>query len=547
MSNGAVEALAICGGATVNGTDVQESALVGTTLEGAYRITRPIGEGGMSAVYEAVQLRLNKRVAVKVMARELALNEEALARFHREAEITSHLGHPHLVTVMDFGTAPTGQPYLVMEYLEGTDLAQRIHQKGRLPLETAVHITKQAASALAVAHDQGVVHRDLKPENVFLVVLPDEPDFVKILDFGISKVRAARTQLTNASTIIGTPDYMSPEQATGMLDEIDHRTDQWALACIVWQMLSGRPPFAGDDVSAVFYQIIHLAPQPLRKRIPDLPPAVEAVLRRALSKNITDRYPSIRDFAHALEIAAVARPVEVALPPVQVPQDPSGRSGGAGEAPQKERRGQRERRRSNPAPPFPLAASRAGDHELEVATRASFRQKFKPIYAISAVALGLVLGAALFSYRVGKSAESAAPPTVARPAGASPSMASPPVVTDSPVPMPSAQTPAPSNPVAAVAAPDGSMAKSKKPGLDDIAWRPTVRAGKQKPEAGDDLVPDPSDPFAPPRRRIRSNPEGAGSAVPDSTDPFQPTRLASKHKAGRAGKADSDFVDPFGP
>jgi serine/threonine protein kinase len=172
MSNGAGDTLGVCGGATVEGTDARVSALAGTTLEGAYRITRPIGEGGMSAVYEAVQLRLNKRVAVKVMARELALNTEALARFQREAEITSHLRHPHLVTVMDFGTASTGQPYLVMEYLEGADLAQRIHQLGKLRLETAVHITTQIASALAAAHDQGVVHRDLKPANVFLVALP---------------------------------------------------------------------------------------------------------------------------------------------------------------------------------------------------------------------------------------------------------------------------------------------------------------------------------------------------------------------------------------
>jgi serine/threonine protein kinase len=396
MSNGEVEALGVCGDATVNGTDVRASDLVGTTLEGAYRITRPIGQGGMSAVYEAVQLRLNKRIAVKVMARELALNEEALARFHREAEITSHLGHPHLVSVMDFGMAPTGQPYLVMEYLEGTDLAHRIHDIGRLPIAAAVHITKQVASALAAAHEQGVVHRDLKPANVFLVALPGEPDFVKILDFGISKVRAARTQLTQASTIIGTPDYMSPEQATGLLDEIDHRTDQWALACMVWEMLSGRPPFAGDDVSAVFYQVIHLDPQPLGKRAPDLPPAVEAVLRRALSKSMTDRYSSMRDFAQALEAAAFARPAEAMPPPAQASPDPSGANHRAGDTRLTERRQpQRERRRLHPSSPVSRSAGEAGHHAPGGRTTASFRRKFKPLYALSAVAAGLVLGVVL--------------------------------------------------------------------------------------------------------------------------------------------------------
>jgi serine/threonine-protein kinase len=487
----------------------------------------------MSAVYEAVQLRLHKRVAVKVMARELALNEEALARFHREAEITSHLRHPHLVTVMDFGTAPTGQPYLVMEYLEGTDLADRIRQLGRLTLETAVHITKQFASGLAAAHDQGVVHRDLKPENVFLVALPGEPDFVKILDFGISKVRAARTQLTNASTIIGTPDYMSPEQATGMLDEIDHRTDQWALACIVWEMLSGRPPFAGDDVSAVFYQVIHLDPQPLGKRAPQLPPAVEAVLRRALSKSMTDRYPSMRGFAHALEIAAFARPAEATPPPARVSQDSSGRSSGVCGAPRKERRrAHLERRQSYQSTPCSRSDDEAGDDELEHATRASFGQKFKPIYAISAVAAGLVLGTALFLRHADQPAEATPPPMVARPAGAAPSGAAP---------------PAAPNPVAMAAAPTSGRSKSKKAGLDDIVGRPTLRTGKQRPEAGEALVLDPSDPFAPPRRRSRLNPEEAEAAVRDSADPFAPTRLAIKHKAGRAGKTDADFVDPFAP
>ena len=489
MSNGEVEALGVGGGTTVNGTDASASDLVGTTLEGAYRITRPIGQGGMSAVYEAVHLRLNKRVAVKVMARELALNEEALARFQREAEITTQLGHPHLVTMMDFGTAPTGQPYLVMEYLEGTDLAHRMHDVGRLSLDAAVHITKQVASALAAAHDQGVVHRDLKPANVFLVALPGEPDFVKILDFGISKVRAARTQLTHASTIIGTPDYMSPEQATGLLDAIDHRTDQWALACMVWEMLSGRPPFAGDDVSAVFYQVIHLEPQPLGKRAPDVPAAVEAVLRRSLSKSLTDRYPSMRDFAQALEAAAFTQPDQAIALPAQASQDPIGRNRAAGDTRQKDRRQpQRERRRLPPS------------------VSDSFRQKFKVVHAISAVAVGLVLGAALFLYRTDNLAGSSVPSMAIRPAGTAPSMAAP--------------TTAPT-PVAAAAAPASGKSRSKRAGLDDLVGK--TRTGKQKLEAGEALVVDPSDPFAP------------------------PIRLASKPKTARAGKADADFVDPFAP
>ena len=293
-------------------------AVLGTVLEGSYRITRLIGEGGMGAVYEATQLRLNKRVAVKLMARELAANHEALARFHREAEITSHLGHPHLVTVIDFGTTESGEPYLVMEHLEGEDLDHRLRRSGRLSIETAVHVVRQVASALNAAHDQGIVHRDLKPGNIFISQIPGEPDFVKVLDFGISKMKAARTQLTSASAVIGTPNYMSPEQASGMVEEIDHRADQWALGCIAWEMLLGRGPFVADDAGALFYQIIHQAPHPLTPRVPGLPVDVEPVLRRAMHKQPAGRFSSMRDFARAFEAAAFGRSADATPAPVLV-------------------------------------------------------------------------------------------------------------------------------------------------------------------------------------------------------------------------------------
>ena len=285
--------------------------LAGTVLEGAYRLVRLMGEGGMGAVYEAMQLRLNKRVAVKLMARELAQNQEALARFHREAEITSQLGHPHLVNVVDFGLAETGEPYLVMEYLDGEDLEHRLLAEGCLPIEAAVHITKQVASALGAAHARDIVHRDLKPANIFLVRVPGELDFVKVLDFGISKVKAARAKLTRATAVIGTPNYMSPEQAAGRVDETDHRADQWALACIVWEMLAGRTPFVADDPSPLFYQITTLDPPSLSQLVPDLPLEVEGVLRRALAKKPAERFPTIRDFSRAFEEAGLGRPADL--------------------------------------------------------------------------------------------------------------------------------------------------------------------------------------------------------------------------------------------
>jgi tRNA A-37 threonylcarbamoyl transferase component Bud32 len=258
-------------------------------------------------VYDALQVRLNKRVAVKVMARELASNTEALNRFHREAMVTSGLGHPHIVQVFDFSTTPAGQPFLAMEFLDGEDLDRRIGRVGRLSAPQMVHIVKQVASALAATHAQQIVHRDLKPANIYLLNVAGEADFVKVLDFGISKIRAANTKITKASALIGTPDYMSPEQALGQGDEVDERTDQWALACIAWECLAGKAPFFGDSVPSMLYQVVHREPPSLLAQVPDLPRGVEPVLRKALSKEKVDRFANVTEFAQTLEEAVTER------------------------------------------------------------------------------------------------------------------------------------------------------------------------------------------------------------------------------------------------
>jgi serine/threonine protein kinase len=307
--------------------DLRGELPLGTVLGEAYRLTRRIADGGMGTVYEAEHLRLGKRCAVKVLARDLAASGEALARFHREVEITSQLNHPHIVQVMDFGTAPGGEPFLVMEYLDGEDLAQRLRRMGRVTPAAACHIVKQVASALAATHAGGIVHRDLKPANIFLIAIAGageaESNFVKVVDFGISKVIHAAPGLTRASVLMGTPHYMPPEQATGRIENIDQRSDQWGLACIAWEMLVGRVPFSGKDVTALLFQIVHEDPLPAAARADNLTAPVFEVLARALSKRQGDRFPSITAFARAFE-AAVTTPAPGAAPVVPQPSKGSG-------------------------------------------------------------------------------------------------------------------------------------------------------------------------------------------------------------------------------
>jgi serine/threonine-protein kinase len=414
--------------------------LLGTVLEGAYRIERLVGEGGMGAVYEAAHLRLGTRVAIKVMARVLAANPEALARFHREALVTSGLGHPHIVQVLDFSATPTGEPFLAMEFLEGEDLEHRLRRVGRLPVAEVVHIIKQVASALAATHAKAIVHRDLKPGNIFLLTAAGENDFVKVLDFGISKVRSASTKLTRTSSVMGTPNYMSPEQAKGHIEDIDERTDQWALACIVWECLSGEGPFVAENVPSILFQIVHEPPPALLPRVAGLPSQVEEVLLRAMAKDKNDRFANVGDFALALERAGgaavstvVGRP-EIPERPEQVPD-------------------------SAPAKPTTFSHT-AGELDDLAVPRA--RLKWTWVLAAGA-ALGLALATFLF-FRPGPAAKTviASPPSVAV-APTPPPPAPPPRAEPPAAPAPSVQEIKPEPPAPEAKAETSHRAREAKP------------------------------------------------------------------------------------
>jgi eukaryotic-like serine/threonine-protein kinase len=280
----------------------------GTILGGTYKIVRRVGQGGMGQLYEAVHLRLSGRYAIKLIHSAIANLPDALVRFQREAEVTSRLRHPNIVSVLDFNVMPDGRPFLAMEFLEGVELAVEMERVGAMPLPRVLDIVGQVVSALAVAHGAGIVHRDLKPQNIFLTRIPqEERDIVKVVDFGISKVREASMKLTQDSSILGTPQYMAPEQALGKIANIDERTDEFSLAAITYELLTGSAAFQGEAVSAVLYQVVHEQPESMRALKPAIPAAVEQVVVRGLSKRREDRFATIRDFHRAL-LAAVTAP-----------------------------------------------------------------------------------------------------------------------------------------------------------------------------------------------------------------------------------------------
>jgi serine/threonine-protein kinase len=274
----------------------QEERIVGATVAGKYRIRRVIGAGSMGVVCEAEHLEIGKRLAIKLIDASLAGLRDIAMRFRQEARAASLVESQHIVQVFDVGADEKLGLYLVMEYLNGRDLAALLDREGRLESDTAVRIAVQVARGLAKAHDAGVVHRDLKPANIFLCEREDDEPFVKILDFGISKVIDAsraesKLKLTRAGTVVGTPQYMSPEQARGF--SVDVRTDVWALGLVVYEMLAGRPAYPELPTYEQF--IIHLVstpPEPLSKVAPWVPEALARVVHQSLTHDLEARIPN---------------------------------------------------------------------------------------------------------------------------------------------------------------------------------------------------------------------------------------------------------------
>jgi serine/threonine-protein kinase len=310
------------------GDDVPKSGpttteILGATLSGRYLVTKKVGQGGMGAVYEATHTLIGKRVAVKVLLEKYAQREAIVARLKKEAQLASSIGNEHIIDITDIGNTEDGRTFVVMEYLEGESLAECLSREHELTEQRTLRIASQAASALAAAHAKGIVHRDIKPENLFLLKRKDQ-DFVKVVDFGISK--SLRTsgeeeeaqRLTQTGMVLGTPLYMSPEQARGD-EDLDHRVDIYALGVIMYEVLAGRVPFVGSNYLSVISQVLNEEPKPLRELRPDLSEEVEAIVAKAMAKDRTQRYPDaeamlkdltllLEDPTHSTERARITGP-----------------------------------------------------------------------------------------------------------------------------------------------------------------------------------------------------------------------------------------------
>jgi serine/threonine-protein kinase len=281
------------------------SLSTGDIIDGKYRIVRLIGEGGMGAVYEAENMRIHRKVAIKVLHSGVAQTGEAVSRFEREAQAAGRIGSEHIVEVLDLGNLPSGDRYMVMEFMDGDALSGRIRTRVRLTPSEIYPIMHQLLEALAAAHGAGIIHRDLKPDNVYLLKSRGgKADFVKLLDFGISKFNQlsgdSGFSMTRTGAVMGTPYYMAPEQAKGARD-LDHRVDLYAAGVILYEAITGEVPFNADTFNELLFKIVLEAAKPVEQVVPNMDPNFAAIVNKSMAREPSQRFQTAREFQQALE------------------------------------------------------------------------------------------------------------------------------------------------------------------------------------------------------------------------------------------------------
>jgi serine/threonine-protein kinase len=306
---------------------VDHDPLIDSVVNGRYHVVRQLGEGGMSIVYEVQHVKLKRQFALKKLLPALLSNEEARIRFEREAELLASLRHPHVVDIIDWDVLPDGTPFMVLEFLHGAHVRVRL-DRAPMPWEAIARIGDQAMSALALAHRIGITHRDLKPENLFISIDDSGEERVKLLDFGVSKMRGlGRT--TGQHAMLGTPSYMSPEQAQGQTDFIGPSTDVWAMGTILYELATQRVAFTGETLVQTVVNITSGRPEPMISYRPDTPPAFAELIDRAISPDPERRITTIEELRAGLKAVlepVISRPKVptslAGLPPLQRPPTP---------------------------------------------------------------------------------------------------------------------------------------------------------------------------------------------------------------------------------
>jgi serine/threonine-protein kinase len=294
----------------------------GQVIDGKYRIVRLLGTGGMGAVYEGENVRIRRKVAIKMLHLSVSTQADVVTRFEREAQASALVGSEHICEVLDFGVLADNTRYMVMEYLDGETLSSRIRRHGRLlPLQT-IPLLLQILEALAAAHAAGIIHRDLKPDNVF--ILPQrsgQKDFIKILDFGVSKFAQTggeEMNVTRAGAVVGTPYYMSPEQAKGS-SAIDARTDVYAIGVLLYQATTGQVPYQAETFNELLFKIVLEVAPPPQVYVPDIDPEFAGIILKAMAREPEHRFQSCAEFAAALQGFQAARSSALPAPPAAPP------------------------------------------------------------------------------------------------------------------------------------------------------------------------------------------------------------------------------------
>ncbi|MDX2184250.1 MAG: protein kinase [Gemmatimonadaceae bacterium] len=285
------------------------SDLVGQVIAERYHVMKKLGEGGMGQVYLAEHVKMGRKSAVKVMHSSMNADPDAVSRFNREASNASRINHPNVCAIYDFGETPEGVIYLAMEFIEGKPLTDIIEEAGALPPARAGEITRQAADALTVAHDLGIVHRDLKPDNIMVTRTREGADLVKVVDFGIAKAGNNEAQkVTKTGLVVGTPEYMSPEQLAG--DKLDGRSDLYSLGLVTYNCLTGTLPFKSESAQEAMIMRLTDSPRPLATVRPDIawPASLQAVMDRVLARDARDRYATASEYARDLVRAIAEMP-----------------------------------------------------------------------------------------------------------------------------------------------------------------------------------------------------------------------------------------------